>query len=250
MNLSAALEGTPLTSRRRASKQPKYSHPASTNGHSNSESVLGLAIDTPSSSFGTPVPGRSSNSNSHHHPHRPSYLTRISTADDADTEPSEIGGDPEEYSASDNASSHRLGRNGLSSAFILTDTDGGYRTYSASEEEDEDESRPPSPPRREGASPFLKPPRPIVRKRPASSPGTGLAGGERVPFPTEGGTDGQLVNERDELDTVELSIRLPSPEANLPSPPPEPDLKVLPTGIKEGEGGEGAPSEKGTEKEQ
>ncbi|ORY88352.1 UNC-like C-terminal-domain-containing protein [Leucosporidium creatinivorum] len=239
MNLSSALEGTPLTARRRASKQPKYSHPPSITGHSNSDSILGLAIETPSSAFGTPIPGRSSSSNSHHHPHRPSYLTRISTADDADTEPSELGGDADDYSASDVASSNRLGTSGLPSASILTDTDGGYRTYSASEEEDEDESRPPSPPRREGASPFLKPPRPIVRKRPASSPGTGLAGGERVPFPTESRMEEQEAGERVAVEPVELSMRLPSPEVNLPSPPPEPESEVLPTVKREGgDGGE------------
>lgn len=221
-SLTSALESGGGTARRRSSKQPKYSHsPAPATNGRGGESVVGLAIHTSSGSspyLNTPtIPPRASSSNSHRHAFRPSYVTRPSTLDDADTEPSEVGGDPEEYSASDVPSRGafgRLGRNGLPSG----DTDGGYRTYSASEEEEEDESRPPSPPpgRRDGASPFLKPPRPAVKKRPLSSPGP-WGREERIPFPRQSDAPSQQQQQQQ---------RLPTPEANLPSPPPEPEPQL------------------------
>lgn len=213
VSLSTALEGglgsglpRAETARRRGSKHAKYSHSIS---YSAGDPAVGLAISTGSPRSTSPLPPRAAGSGPHHLS-RPFFPTRPSMADDADTEPSEMGGDPEEYSASDVPTAYRrgdLGSNGLPSG----DTDGGYRTYSASEEE-EDESRPPSPPLREGSSPFLKPPRPILGKRPVSSTGIPREGASSlVPFPSE----------RDS------PRRVLTPQINLPSPPPEPPSEEM-----------------------
>lgn len=203
-SLATALEGGGAargeTTRRRGSKHAKFSHSVS---YASSDHALGLAIDTGIPRMGSPLPPRASSSASNHL-NRPFFPTRPSIADDADTEPSEMGGDPEEYSASDAPSHYRRG--GLNSGGLPSgDTDGGYRTYSASEEED-DESRPPSPLIRDGSSPFLKPPRPVLGKRGVSSPGAHGLSESIVPFPTDEDTPRRVL----------------LPELNLPSPPPEP----------------------------